>query len=441
MLRCRALALCAFLCLALHSAASAAIAPGRAVVAVKASAAPSQDTAFTDPAWKNAVRATDFANATKREPARNATTALLLYDDKNLYVGFVAEQQGIALTETQASNDVGYGLDDEVTVSIDPSGNNSRLYAFTSTAAGIRYEYSSESSRYQPPWKTVSATTADGFRVLMTIPLADMRVGSGKTQHWRINFSRYVAGSGDLLTWAYDAGSSAYCSNNSNGATIYCDATRWPILTGIALAGVAKAPAPYADIYALGSAGRDRDVFETTPLNFTKQAARNFGLDATVPFTRSLAFVTALGPDFSNVETDQTTIAPQEFAIQYNEYRPFFAQGSNYISALPNFGVNGPANQMFYSPALGIVDDGFKVEGTTGRARSAFSTRKATVSTIKRLATAFKGPTGRSRSRCRALRLITLALPIARSGSAGRIKICIRVCNPSRATNKRREPS
>jgi hypothetical protein len=360
-------AFCAALFSVLPLAASASVSPGQILSAVRTATAPPQDAALTDPVWAPALRANGFENATTREPARNATTALLLYDDKNLYVGFIAEQHGVPLTETQASNDVGYGLDDEVTISIDTSGSNSRLYAFTSTPLGVRYEFSSESSRYQPPWKTVTSTSADGYHVMMTIPLADMRVGNGKSQRWRIDFSRYVAADSDLLTWAYDAGSSAYCSNNSYGATIYCDSTRWPILEGIALAGFAKAPPPYADVYALGSAGRDKNVFETTPQVFTNQAARNFGLDATVPFTRSLAFVTALGPDFSNVETDQTTIAPQEFAIQYAEYRPFLAQGSNYISAVPAIGINGPSNQMFYSPSLGIVDDGFKVEGTTGQ--------------------------------------------------------------------------
>ncbi len=343
------------------------MAPGQIIKAVKTLSPPAQDAALTDPVWSTAVRATGFANATQREPARNATTALLLYDDKNLYVGFIAEQKDAPLTTSQAVNDVGYGLDDEVTISIDPSGSNSRMYAFTSTPAGVRYEFSSESSRYQPPWKTVASVTSDGYRVMMTIPLADMRVGNGKTQKWRINFSRYIAAHNDLLTWAYDAGSTSYCSNNSYGTTIYCDSTRWPILTDIALSGVGKAPPPYADVYALGSAGGDRNVFETTPQNFTDQHERNFGLDATLPFTRSMAFVLALAPDFSNVETDQATIAPQEFAIQYTEYRPFFAQGSNYISSLPSIGVNGPSNQMFYSPSLGIVDDGFKVEGTAGQ--------------------------------------------------------------------------
>lgn len=347
--------------------ASAAIARGTAVEAVKTAKPPAQDAALTDPVWATAVHATDFANVTTRQPSQDTTTTLLLYDDKNLYVGFIAKQTDAPLTATQQTNDAGYGLDDEVTISIDTSGSNSRLYAFTSTPRGVRYEFSSESTRYQPPWATVATITKDGYNVMMTIPLADMRVGNDKIQHWRINFSRYVAAHNDLLSWAYDAASTMYCSNNSYGTTIYCDSTRWPYLADIRLLGIAKAPPPYADLYGLASAGGNKNVFETTPQNFTAQNQRNLGFDATVPFTRSMAFVMALAPDFSNVETDQATIAPQEFPIQYTEYRPFFAQGSNYINSVGGFGVNGPSDQMFYSPSLGIVDDGLKVEGTAGQ--------------------------------------------------------------------------
>ncbi|MBD5655738.1 MAG: hypothetical protein IAI50_11255, partial [Candidatus Eremiobacteraeota bacterium] len=352
---------------AIPLAASAAVAPGTTVEAAKTAKPPAQDAALTDPVWATAIRATDFANVTTRQPAQDATTTLLLYDDKNLYVGFIAKQTGAALTATQRTNDAGYGLDDEVTLSIDTSGSNSRQYAFTSTPNGVRYEFSSESTRYQPPWATVATITKDGYNIMMTIPLADMRVGNAKIQRWRINFSRYVAARNDLLSWTYDAASTAYCSNNSYGTTIYCDSTRWPYLIDIRLVGVAKAPPPYADLYGLASAGADKNVFETTPQNFTAANPRNFGLDATVPFTRSLAFVMAVAPDFSNVETDQATISPQEFPIEYSEYRPFFAQGSNYINSVGGFGVNGPSDQMFYSPSLGIVDYGLKVEGTTGQ--------------------------------------------------------------------------
>ncbi|HMC44999.1 MAG TPA: hypothetical protein VKJ77_06720, partial [Caballeronia sp.] len=71
--------------------------------------------------------------------------------------------------------------------------------------------------------------------------------------------------------------------------------------------------------------------------------------------------------DFSNVEADQTTIAPQEFARSFQEFRPFFAQGAQYIDPLPHVAINGAPNRIFYSPSIGIFDSGFKIEGTSGR--------------------------------------------------------------------------
>jgi len=146
---------------------------------------------------------------------------------------------------------------------------------------------------------------------------------------------------------------------------VYCDATRWPTVAGFAVPAGAR-PKPYADIYALGSTGSQRDVFETQPSTFTTREPRTFGLDANIPLTSTLAFVGTLAPDFSNVEADQTTIAPQEFPIRYTEYRPFFAQGSQYIDAIPTFNVNRYKYDAFYSPSIGVLDTGYKLEGTVG---------------------------------------------------------------------------
>ncbi len=353
--------------LALTAPAQASIRPGVTTTAVETTVAPASTNA-TDPGWTGALVATDFANFTTESAARPdvATTARLTYDGKNVYVGFAATQRSIPLTAQQRTDDVGFGLDDSVTVSIDTSGNGSRTYGFSATPLGTKYEFSTESSRYQPPWQAVASRTSDGYDVLMTIPLADMRLSGSPIQRWRIDFSRRVAAANDVLTWAYAPADNAYCQQNTLNSITYCNATKWPILGGLKIGGVAKAPPPYADVYALASAGRDRNVFETTPTIFNQEHVRNFGLDATLPFTRTLAFVGALGPDFSNVETDQTTIAPQEFARQYTEYRPFFAEGASYLMPLPGIGINNNGYSMLYTPSLGVVDSGAKIEGTVG---------------------------------------------------------------------------
>lgn len=365
----KVLALLAALAVALVAApAHAAVSYTTQIAAVRAGNPPPLDASLSAPIWNTAIKATQFWNFTAREPAKLPTTALFLYDDKNLYVGFVANQRGVPITATQSTNDVGYGQDDAVTIAIDTSNDNSRIYSFSVTPAGVRYETSSESSRYQPPWQAVAKRTADGYNAMLVIPLSDLRTQSASVQNWRVDFTRHIAATGDLYTWAYAAGTDAYCNNNQYSQLVYCDATKWPEITGIhAQLASASRPKPYADIYALSSSGSNRDIFQTTPGNLTSQKPRTLGVDFTYPFTSTMSLVGTLAPDFSNVEEDQTTISPQEFSRHYQEYRPFFAEGSGFIDSLPHINVNGVGNTIFYTPSIGIVNSGFKVEGTAGR--------------------------------------------------------------------------
>lgn len=335
---------------------------------MRAGAPPPLDASLRAPEWNTAIKATQFWNFTERQPAKLPTTAFFLYDDKNLYVGFIANQTGVPITATQSTNDVGYGQDDSVSVAIDTSNNNSRTYTFTVTPAGVRYETSTESSRYQPPWQAVAQRTADGYNAMMVIPLSDLRTQNASAQNWRIDFARHIAATGDLYTWAYVPGSDAYCNNNNVSELMYCDSAKWPELTGIrAQMAAAARPKPYADFYALSSSGSDRTTFQTTPDSLTTQKPRTLGVDFTYPFTPTMSLVGTFAPDFSNVEADQTTISPQEFSRHYHEYRPFFAEGFNYIDALPHINVNGVGSTIFYTPSIGVVNSGFKIEGTAGR--------------------------------------------------------------------------
>lgn len=358
------------MCLAVLCTAPACadVAYSTVVAAVQANSEPPLDASLNSPLWQSALRAANFWNYTEREPAKLPTTALFLYDKNNLYIGFIAVQRGVPITATQTVNDVGYGLDDAVTFSVDTSGDNSRTYTFSVTPDGVRYETSSESSRYQPPWQAVAERTAGGYNVMMVIPLSDLRTQNSAVQNWRIDFTRRIAATGDMYSWAYTPGSEAYCSNQGMEQMTYCDSTRWPEVTGIrAGSSTASRPKPYADVYALSSSGHDRDVFQTTPGNLTTQSPRSLGVDFTYPFTSTMSFVGTLTPDFSNVEEDQTTIAPQEFSRHYQEYRPFFAQGFGYIDDLSHINVNGVGSTIFYTPSIGVVNSGFKVEGTSGR--------------------------------------------------------------------------
>jgi len=92
------------------------------------------DTSLSDPDWARGRITQDdvpFENITNRAPATCKTTAYLLYDAANLYVGFEVQQPIFPITATQTTNDVGFGLDDFVGIGIDTSGNGATVYYFT----------------------------------------------------------------------------------------------------------------------------------------------------------------------------------------------------------------------------------------------------------------------------------------------------------------------
>lgn len=324
--------------------------------AVKTATAPPLDASLSSDVWKPALKAQAFENFLTREPAKYETAAYFLYDDKNLYVAFHAVQAGTPITATQNVDNAGVMTDDHVTFTVDTSGNGSRVYYFRATPKGVHDESSSENARYAPDWTSIAQVTPSGdYNVMMIVPLSDIRAQSKPVQRWKINFVRFIAASNDEYTWAYEA-----------PQTSPSDPTFWPTIDGVRVAGSATRPKPHADVYALGSGGSDRRTFQNGIGNFVQTHPRSIGIDATYPITNTLSFVGTLNPDFSNVEQDQTTIAPQMFQRQYQEYRPFFSQGAQYINSLPSVSVNGISDTLFYTPSIGIFNRGLKLEGTAG---------------------------------------------------------------------------
>ncbi len=326
------------------------------------------DPSLSDPAWQAGKVPTQgqWENVTTRSAAPHATTAYILYDDRNIYVAFVAEQAGTPIVATQTTNDVGFGTDDFVGVGLDTSGAGSQAYFFEATPRGVRYEQASENARYRPLWQSAAKVDGTQWRAVMIIPLNVLRVRNGSPQTWRIGFFRQLAAVGEHYSWSFDGLMQDSGAGNWPG---FYDLRYWPAASGFTVSGsTAARPKPRAEVYALQSFGADRSLFQQNDGAFLEQKARPLGIDVSYPLTSTINFVGTANPDFSNVEIDQQTIAPQEFRRQLTEYRPFFAQGANYLTPAPNGYSNflGPANEVFYSPSVGPFDRGAKLEGTYG---------------------------------------------------------------------------
>jgi Domain of unknown function (DUF5916) len=327
------------------------------------------DAALSDPDWnrgKIADGASAFEDITTRSTAPFETAAYILYDTHNLYVAFKAQQSNAPITANQTTNNVGFGLDDFVGVGIDTSGNGSTVYYFETTPRGIRYQQASESTRYNPVWTTAARVDKGTWTAVMTIPLNALHRPNGSPQTWRFNFVRGVASSGEHYTWAFqgEMQDSAVPQWPS-----FSDAQYWPQLSGIRLSSGTGTfrDRTRADVYVLGTAGGDRDLYAQANGTFAPEPARMTGIDLAYALTNTVHFVGTLNPDFSNVEVDQQTIAPQEFKQPFIEYRPFFAEGAAFLNPVsPSAGAGQPNNQILYSPAIGPFDRGMKVEGSFG---------------------------------------------------------------------------
>jgi hypothetical protein len=350
------------------SAALAAVSPTFSFEVARAPHPLALDPAMGDPAWQAGKVPGDapWQNITTRSPAGDSTIAYLLYDDKNLYVAFVAQQSAAPVVTTQETNDVGFGKDDFVGIGIDSSGAGSQAYFFETTPRGVRYQQASENVRFRPNWQSAAKVDGTTWRAVMTIPLNAMRLRPTATQTWRVGFFRSVAARAEHVSWAYDPlmqdlGAGSWPS--------FSDLRFWPRATGIALkASALSKPRPRLELFGLSSSGRDGDLFQQANGTFQREQSRSVGADVSYPLTATINFVGTANPDFSNVEIDQQTIAPQEFPRQLAEYRPFFAQGAQYlnpsVAGYTNF--NAPNNEVFYSPSVGPFDSGAKIEGTYG---------------------------------------------------------------------------
>jgi len=345
-----------------RAAGAVALAPADTIELHRAEAPLALDPSLADPRWSQAPLAGPLMDLGTKGLAGVSTAVSFWYDDRALYVGVRAEQKA-PVVATQATDDVGFGTDDFVGVLLDVTGNGGRTYMFVVTPRGTRYAFAGESARYKPDWEAAARATPAGWNAVLRIPYRALRLAGDGPQRWKLNLVRNVAATAEHESLAYSPLMSY--QPIPNWPDIGREWRWWPSVRGVTLSGAVPRPKPRAELFALESTGTDRDAF-TVPSGATvRRAPRTTGADVTLPLDPTTSFVGAFSPDFSNVEVDQQTIAPQQFRRAFTEYRPFFAQGAPYINAaLESYQTNLPPEVLFYSPAIGSFDRGLKLVGT-----------------------------------------------------------------------------
>src|SRR5689334_23002339 len=128
----------------------------RSLTVPKVIAAPVIDGVMDEAAWGAAVQADQFWISLEGRPPTDRTEVLVMADAANLYFGFrVYDSEADKISALQTRRDAGLGMDDRVTVELDPfrSFNADATSKFSVSARGTQHAEIGAGRAQQLIWK------------------------------------------------------------------------------------------------------------------------------------------------------------------------------------------------------------------------------------------------------------------------------------------------
>jgi uncharacterized protein DUF5916 len=282
-------------------------------------------------------------------PATEATTAYLSYDQKNLYVVFVAHDQP-GQVRAHLSKREDSDQDDGVGILLDTFRDFHRSYFFFSNPLGVQtdaiytegqgYDFS-----FDTLWGNQGRVTKDGYIVFFSIPFKSLRFSHEPEQTWGIALYRTILRKNEFDYWPY-------ITQRVEGIT-----QQFAPATG--LENVSPGRNIQLIPYGLLASDHFLDQPAFSPPSNNSAFEHRAGLDAKFVARDALTFDFTLNPDFSQVETDdpQVTIN-QRFAVFFPEKRPFFIENAGFFET--------PID-LFFSRQIADPQFGSRMTGKIGQ--------------------------------------------------------------------------
>ena len=276
-----------------------------------------------DAGWRGAARAVNFSETFPGDQTQPSIdiTAYLAYDDDNLYVAYVIEDDPAAIRANLSDRDAIW-QDDYAGMILDPNGDGQSLYFIASNPLGIqgdtRISPNNEDMGFNLIFKSEGKITDTGYQIEMAIPFKSLRFPNTDVQTWRATFwithpreSRntysWAAMSRDNPCWSCQFGTLNGISGVKSGKNLEI----LPAFTG-------------AQAGALNDAGNPDSGFDDGRIDIEPSLNVKYGI------TSELTLDATINPDFSQIESDVAQIdVNSTFALFFPERRPFFQEGAD----------------------------------------------------------------------------------------------------------------
>lgn len=305
-----------FLTIIIITCNTIAYAQKKEATAVRTYTAPKIDGFLNEACWELAPVITGFTQRQIHtgQPATQHTEVKVLYDDVALYVGAILyDVSNDSILREVGERDLPNTNSDQFGIYLDTYFDAINAFGFIVNAAGvqtdIRYSPNGEDYLWNAVWDSEVKIQDNNWYVEIKIPFSAIRFSDLPKQKWGVNFMRGIRRHREISYWNFvDPANEGFVN-------------QFGILNGIEniVSPLRLSFTPYVSYYA--------DHYKT--LNGTSiNSTFNLGTDLKYGLNESFTLDMTLVPDFGQVQSDNLVLNLSPFEVQFNDFRPFFTEGT-----------------------------------------------------------------------------------------------------------------
>ncbi len=311
------------LAISIFTILSSSYAQQKNIAAVRAANSFKIDGNLDETDWLTAPVATDFITNSPvfGKPSEKKSIVKILYDNTAIYVGAYLYDNIKNIRRQFTSRDITERQDADIfTLGLDTYRDRQNAFIFKVTAAGVQGDAKESQNgstngglvydaTWDAVWESKVSIKKDGWVVEMKIPFSAIRFPKKDIQDWGINFARLSRNINELSIW------------NPEDPAINGDVNQWGDYIGLKniIPPVRLSLSPYL------SGG-----FRVSPTSneTVTESLKSGGVDVKYGLNESFTLDMTLIPDFAQVQSDNVYLNLSPFEIKFDDYRPFFTEGT-----------------------------------------------------------------------------------------------------------------
>ena len=305
--------------------------------------------------WQNAKPISQFVQLEPDEgrAVTQPMEARILYDEKNIYFGFVCADSDFSKLVANEMRRDGSGRDglrenDHIFILLDTYNDSRSGFFFRVNPLGAMEDIAlmdngeSRNQDWDAVWTARTKMNGDNWTAEIEIPFSQLRFAKSEKMTWGMNVGRSIPRNQEEATWVP--------LKKAHGFWARYRTDNLGSLVG--LEGITPKRNLELLPYFLPGVNRTKAEKRT-------EGVFDIGLDVKYGITPNLIADVTFNTDFAQVESDQERVNLTRFSLFFPEKRPFFLEGAGMFDfGIPRTSTRRPPPLLlFYSRRIGLAED------------------------------------------------------------------------------------